>query len=87
MPRFDTAHGYVGAKTPGTCVVRPQGVLPMLTYRGVRAVFLGLKFHLKAIFLGPKFANMNFPIFFWGGGREFLAIAIFSHLNYLIPQK
>ena len=89
MPRFDTAHGYVGAKTPGTCVVGPQGVLPMLAYRGVRAVFLGLKFHLKAIFLGPKFANMNFQIFFFlgGGGRELLAIAIFSHLNYLIPQK
>ena len=36
---------------------------------GVRAMFLGLKFHLKAIFLGLKLANMNFPFsFFLGGG-------------------
>ena len=33
----------------------------MSAYGGVRAMFLGLKFHLKAIFLGLKFANMNFP--------------------------
>ena len=63
----------------------------MLAYRGVRAMLLGLKFHLKALFFGLKSTNMNFPFFFWrgggGGGREFSAIAIFSHLNYLIPQK
>ena len=40
----------------------------MLVYRGVRATFLGLKFHLKAIFLGLKFANMNFPLL---GGKNF----------------
>ena len=33
----------------------------MFAYGGVRAMFLGLKFHLKAIFLGLNFANMNFP--------------------------
>ena len=62
----------------------------MLAYRGVRAIFLGLKFHLKAIVFGLKFANMNFPFLEGGGGgggREFSAIAIFSLLNYLIPQK
>ena len=37
----------------------------MFAYGGVCAMFLGLKFHLKAIFLGLKFANMNFP--FLGG--------------------
>ena len=31
-------------------------------------MFLGLKFYLKAIFLGLKFANMNFPFF---GGKNF----------------
>ena len=66
---FDTVHGYFGAKTPGTCVVGP-GYFPMFTYRGVRAMFLGLKFHLKTIFFGLKFANMNFSLFFWEGGGE-----------------
>ena len=41
----------------------------MFAYGSVRAMFLGLKFHLKAIFLGLKFANMNFP--FLGGGKNF----------------
>ena len=41
----------------------------MFVYGGVSAMFLGLKFHLKAIFLGPKFANINFP--FFGGGKNF----------------
>ena len=66
----------------------------MLAYKGVRAMFLGLKSHLKATFFGLKFGNMNFSFFLVGGGggggggsREFSAIAIFSHLNYLIPQK
>ena len=64
----------------------------MLAYRGVRAMFLGLKSHLKATYFGLKFGNMNFSFFLAGGGggggsREFSAIAIFSHLNYLIPQK
>ena len=40
----------------------------MFAYGGVRATFLGLKFHLKAIFLGLKFANMNFPFL---GGKNF----------------
>ena len=33
----------------------------MFAYGGVRAMFLGQKFHLKAIFLGLKFSNMNVP--------------------------
>ena len=40
----------------------------MFACGGVRAMFLGLKFHLKAIFVGLKFANMNFPFF---GGKNF----------------
>ena len=48
--------------------MRTQGVLAMVAYGGVRAMFLGLKFHLKAIFLGLKFANMNFRVF---GGKNF----------------
>ena len=72
----------------------PGGTSHVCTW-GVRAMFLGLKFHLKAIFFGLKFANMNFP-FFWrgrgeggggGGGSESSAIAIFSQFNYLIPQN
>ena len=54
----------------------------MFAYGGVRAMLLGLKFHLKAIFLGSKICNMNFPIsfFFWGGGGggEVSATGIFS---------
>ena len=34
----------------------PKGVLAMFAYGGVRAMSLGLKFHLKAIFGGLKFA-------------------------------
>ena len=70
-----------------------EGVLAMFAYEDVRAMFLRLKFHLKAIFLGLKFANMNFPyfFFFWrgggGGGEEFSAVTIFSHFSYVIPQK
>ena len=41
----------------------PKGVLEMFAYGGVRAMFLGLKFHLKAIFFCLNFANMNFPLF------------------------
>ena len=40
----------------------------MLAYRGVRAMLLGLKFHLKALFFGLKSTNMNFPFFFLEGG-------------------
>ena len=40
----------------------------MFAYGGVRAMFLGLKFHLKAIFVGSKICNMNFPIL---GGKKF----------------
>ena len=43
-------------------------VLAMFSYEGVRAMFFGLKFHLKAIFLGLKFSNMNVPFF---GGKNF----------------
>ena len=56
----------------------------MFAYGGVRAMFLGLKFHLKAIFLGSKICNMNFPIL---GGKKFCAIGIFSRFNSVIPQK
>ena len=40
----------------------------MFAYRNVLAMFLDLKFHLKAIFLGLKFSKMNFPRF---GGKNF----------------
>ena len=56
----------------------------MFAYGGVRAMFLGLKFHLKAILLGLKFVDMNFPFL---GGKKFSAIAIFSRFNGVIPQK
>ena len=55
----------------------PRGVLAMFAYRGVLAMFLGLKFHLKAIFLGLKFAKMNFP---------FLEVRIFSNCHFLSVQ-
>ena len=35
---------------------------------GARAMILGLKFHLNAIFGGSKICNMNFPILGGGGG-------------------
>ena len=35
----------------------PMGVLAMFAYGGVRAMFLGLKVHLKAIFFGLKFEH------------------------------
>ena len=44
------------------------GALAMFAYGSVRAMILGLKFHLKAIFLGLKFAKMNFPC---SGGKNF----------------
>ena len=34
----------------------------MFACGGVRAMFFGLKFHLKAIFWGSKICNINFPI-------------------------
>ena len=40
----------------------------MFAYGGVHAMFLGLKFYLKAIVLGLKFSNMNVPFF---GGNNF----------------
>ena len=59
----------------------------MFAYRGVRAMFLGLKFHLKAIFLGLKFANMNFPSFFFlGGGGGGERIRIFNNCHFLSVQ-
>ena len=43
-------------------------LLSMFSYEGVHAMFLDLKFQLKAIFLGLIFANMNFPFL---GGKNF----------------
>ena len=47
---------------------RGGGGPAMFAHGAVRAMFLGLKFHLKAIFLGLKFANMDFP---FNGGKNF----------------
>ena len=51
----------------------PQGVLAMFAYEGVRAMFLGLKFHLKVI-SGSKICNMNFLFL---GGKIFSNCHIF----------
>ena len=51
--------------------------LPFLHTGGVRAMFLGLKFHLKAIFWDPQFANMNFT-FFWGKNFQQLPFSLGS---------
>ena len=40
----------------------------MFAYGGVYAMFLGLKFHLKAIFWGLKCSNMYVPFL---GGKNF----------------
>ena len=53
----------------------------MFAYGGVRAMFLGLQFRLKAIFLGSKICNMNFPIFFGGGGGKKL-----QQLSFLLDS-
>ena len=46
------------------CKIYSQGgVLAMFAYGGAHAMFLGLKFHLKAFFGGFKICNMNFPNF------------------------
>ena len=58
--------------------------LPRLHTGGVHAMFLGLKLHLKAIFLGLKFSNIN--VLFWGG-KNFQQLPFFSQFNYVIPQK
>ena len=49
-------------------VVPQRGGLAMIAHGGVRAMFLGLKLHLKAIFLGLKSSNMNVPFF---GAKKF----------------
>ena len=54
----------------------------MFAYGAVHAMFLGLKFHLKAIFLGLKFANMNFPLF-WGKNFQQLPFSLNSIMQYL----
>ena len=54
----------------------------MFAYGDVRAKFLGLKFHLKAIFLGLKFANMSFP-FLWGKNFQQLPFSLGSIVQYL----
>ena len=46
----------------------------MFAYGGVHAIFLGLKFHLTAIFMSLKFANMNF---------QFYKVRIFSNSHFL----
>ena len=51
-----------------------RGILVMFAYGAVRIMFLGLKFYLKAIFLGLEFARMKFPFLFlggWGEGKNF----------------
>ena len=56
----------------------------MFVYGGVRAMFLGLKFHLKTTFLGSKICNMNFPFF---GGKNFQQLSFFLDSIHAIPQK
>ena len=51
----------------------------MFAYGDVRAMFLGLKFHLKAIFLGSKICNMNFQFL----GVKQLSFFLYSNLKYL----
>ena len=46
------------------CFKISWGALTMFVDGGMRAMFLSLKFHLEAILLGLKFANMNFPYAF-----------------------
>ena len=55
----------------------------MFAYGGVRAMFLGLKFHLKAIFWGSKICNMNFPI---GGGGGGGGVKSFSNCHFCLIQ-
>ena len=49
----------------------------MFAYGDVCAMFLGLKFHLKAIFGGSKICNMNFPI---------LGVKKFQQLSFLLDS-
>ena len=57
----------------------------MFAYGGVRAMFLGVKFHLKAIFLGVKFSNMNFPFL---AGKNFQQLPFsLSLIMYTILQN
>ena len=46
----------------------------MFAYSGVCAMFLGLKFHLKYIFLGCKICNMSFS---FCGGEKFQELSFF----------
>ena len=67
-----------GRRKNGVCCIMLRlggGVLAMFAYGGVRVMFLGLKFHLKAIFLGLKFSNMNVPFF---GAKKFSQFSQFS---------
>ena len=48
----------------------PGGYLPCLHTGVCMPCFSGSEIHLKAIFLGLKFANMNFSFFFGGGGGK-----------------
>ena len=47
----------------------------MFAYGDVRAMFLGLKFDLEAIFCGSKICNINFPI---------LGVKKFQQLSFLL---
>ena len=49
----------------------------MFAYGGVRAMFLGLKFHLKAIFWGLRFAIRTSH--FWG-------VKKFQQLSFLLDS-
>ena len=63
--------------------INSKGYLPCLHTKAVRAMFLGLKFHLKAIF-GSKICNMNFPFL---GGKDFQQLPFFSRFIFVILQK
>ena len=45
----------------------PGGLLAMFAYGGVCHVFVS-EISLESHFWGSKICNMNFPIFFFGGG-------------------
>ena len=56
----------------------------MFAYGDVRAMFLGLKFHLKTIFWGSKICSMNFPIF---GDIKFQQLLFLLDFKSVVPQK
>ena len=80
----ENSKGMEDVGTSNVSHVSSPGGTCHVCYGGVRAMFWGRKFHLKAIFLGLKFASMNFPFL---GGKNFQQFFIFSQFNYVIPQK